>query len=80
MNKALKSFQDAGDYDASICEWESRPVADQMWANLKIMMCTEYAKTHRQDSITAKATGHASVHNVMEEYAAATEELIKNLT
>jgi hypothetical protein len=43
-------------------------------------MCTEYAKAHRQDTISARATGHASAHNVMEEYAASTEELVENLT
>ena len=80
MNKALKSFKDAGDYDAAVREWESKPIGVQTWANLKTMMCTEYAKTHRQDAVTARATGHASAHNVMEEYAAATEELIENLT
>lgn len=80
MNKALKSFKDAGDYDAPVREWEARPVVDQTWANLKTMMCTEYARTHRQDAVTAKATGHASANNIMEQYATATEELIENLT
>ena len=80
MNKALKSFKDAGDYDAAVREWEAKPVGTQTWANLKTMMCTEYAKSHRQDAVSARATGHASAHNVMEEYAAATEELIENLT
>jgi hypothetical protein len=43
-------------------------------------MCTEYAKAHRQDTVSARATGHASAHNVMEEYADTTEELVENLT
>jgi hypothetical protein len=43
-------------------------------------MCTEYAKAHRQDGISARATGYTSAHNVMEEYPAATEDLMKNLT
>jgi hypothetical protein len=80
MNKALKSFKDAGDYKPAIREWEARPVATQTWDNLKILMCTEYAKAHRQDTMSARATGYASAHNVMEEYAATTEELVKNLT
>ncbi len=78
MNKALKSFKDAGSYKPAIREWEARPVATQPWDNLKILMCTEYAKAYRKDGISARATGYASAHNVMEEYAAATEEL--NLT
>jgi hypothetical protein len=80
LNKALKSFKDAGSYKPAIREWEARPVATQTWDNLKILMCTEYAKAHRQDEVSARATGHASAHNVMEEYAAATEELVENLT
>jgi hypothetical protein len=52
----------------------------QTWDNLKILMCTEYVKAHRQDGVSARATGYASAHNVMEEYAAATEELVENLT
>jgi hypothetical protein len=43
-------------------------------------MCTEYAKAHCQDTVSARETGHASAHSVMEEYAAATEELVENLT
>ncbi len=80
MNKALKSFKDAGDYKPVIRKWEAQPVATQTWDNLKILMCTEYAKAHCQDTVSARATGHASAHNVMEEYAATTEELVENLT
>ncbi len=80
MNKALKSFKDAGDCEPTICKWEARPVATQTWVNLKILMCTEYAKAHHQDTVSARATGHASALNVMEEYAVASEELVENLT
>jgi hypothetical protein len=41
MLKTLKSFKDAGDYDAPIWEWEARLVAIQTYANLKTMMSTE---------------------------------------
>ncbi len=34
MVKALKSFKDAGDFDAAICKWDARPVATQTYANL----------------------------------------------
>jgi hypothetical protein len=80
LNNALKSFKDARDYDAAVCKWDARPLAAQTWENLKTMMCMEYAKTHRQDGVSTRATGHASTHNIMDEYAAATEELIENLT
>ena len=78
--KALKSFKDAGDFDAPIREWEARPVATQTYENLKIVMCTEFAKLNRQDLTTARSTGHASANSVAEEYAQATEELVAELT
>ncbi len=57
MNKALKYFKDAGSYKPAIREWEAQPVATQTWDNLKILVCMEYAKAHRQDGISARATG-----------------------
>jgi len=80
MVKALKSFKDAGDFDPAIREWEARPVANQTYANLKAVMCAEYSKLNRQDATTARATGHASVNNVIEDMAHATEELVAELT
>ena len=80
MAKALKCFKDAGDFDPAIREWEARPMPAQTYANLKVLMCTEFAKLNRQDATTARATGHASVHNVVEEMAQATEELVAELT
>jgi hypothetical protein len=79
MNKALKSFKDAGKYDAAIREWEVYPISSQTWDNLKVLMCTEYLKANCQDSVSARATGHASANNVMEDHAAASEELVENL-
>ena len=43
MNKVLKSFKGAGNYNAAIRKWEARPIAIQMWENLKVLMCTTYA-------------------------------------
>ncbi len=80
MVKALKSFQDAGDFDAAICEWEARPVATQTYANLKVVMCVEFSKLNWQESTTARATGHSSANNIMEEMAQATTELVAECT
>lgn len=80
MVKALKSFKDAGDFDPAIREWEMRPAAAQTYANLKVVMCTKFSKLNRQDATTARATGHASANNVVEEMAQATEELVAELT
>ena len=80
LAKALKSFKDAGDFDASIREWEARPAITQTYANFKVVMCSEYSKLNRQDATTARATGHASANNVVEQMAKATEELVAELT
>ena len=80
MAKALKSFKDAGDFDAAIREWEARPAATRTYANLKVVMCAKFSKLNRQDSTTARATGHSSANNVVEEVAQATEELVAELT
>ena len=69
MAKALKSFKDAGDFDAPLREWEARPAVVQTYANLKVLMCVEYSKLNRQDATTARATGHASANNVIKEMA-----------
>ena len=44
MAKALKSFKDAGDFDAAIQEWEARPIATRTYSNLKVVMCAEFSK------------------------------------
>ena len=72
MVKALKSFKDAGDFDPAIREWEARPAATQTYANLKVVMCAEFLKLNCQDATSARATGHASANNVVEEMAQAT--------
>jgi hypothetical protein len=79
MVKALKSFKDAGDFDAAICEWEARPVATQ-YANLKVVMCAEFSKLNWQDSTTERGAGNSSANNVMGEMAQATTELVADLT
>ncbi len=79
MVKALKSFKDAGDFDAAIQAWEARPVVLQMYKNLKVVMCAKYSKLNPQDTVSARATRHASA-NTVEEFAQAMEELITELT
>ncbi len=79
MVKALKSFKDAGDFDAAIREWEAIPMATQTYANLKVVMCVEFSKLNRQVSTTARVTGHTSAKNIMEEMAQATNELVAEL-
>ena len=44
MAKALKSFKDAGDFDAAIREWEARPIATRTYSNLKVVMCAKFSK------------------------------------
>ncbi len=80
MVMALKSFKDAGNFNAAICKWEARPVAMQTYPNLKVFVCADFSKLNQQDATTARMTGHASMNNVVEEMAQATEELLAELT
>ncbi len=80
MAKALKSFKDAGDFDPAVRKWEMRRAAVQTYANLNVAMCTKFSKLNCQDATTARATGHASANNVVEEMAEATEELVAEHT
>jgi hypothetical protein len=80
LAKGLKSFKDAGVFDASIREWEARPAIAQTYANFKVVICAEFSKLSRQDATTARATGHASANNVVEQMAKATKELVAELT
>ncbi len=78
--KALKSFKDAGDFDAPIQEWEARQIAAQTYDNLKIVMCTEFAKLNRQDATTARASGHASAEELVAELTEIHAKQIKDLS
>ncbi len=55
-------------------------MATQTYANLKVVMCAEFSKLNWQDSTTARATGHSSANNIMEEMAQVTTELVAELT
>ena len=73
---ALYYFKNTGEYDAAVREWEAKPVATKTWANIKLLMSTEYAKENKQNKQSAKQLKA----NTIEEQAEATEELIANLT
>ncbi len=58
----------------------SQAAIAQTYVNFKVVMCAEFSKLNRQDATTARATGHASANNVVEQMAKATEELVAELT
>jgi hypothetical protein len=80
MNIALARFRKCGEFNPAVPEWEARPVAIQTWANLKVMMATEYARAKRQETTMAAAAGYGSVNAMMDDYVMVTEELVANLT
>ncbi len=80
MNIALAHFRKCGEVNPAVREWEARPVATQTWADLKVMMATEYARAKRQDTTTAAAAGYGSANAMMDDYVMVTEELVANLT
>ena len=72
---ALYFFKLSGEFDAAIREWENKPVADKTWNNIKTFISAEYAKENKKNKLTAKQFKA----NMIEEQAAAMEELIANI-
>jgi hypothetical protein len=73
---ALYHLKAAGEFNPAIHEWESKPMAEKKWANIKTFISTEYTKENKQNKLTAK---HFKA-NALQEQAKATEELIAMLT
>ena len=72
---ALYFFKSSGEFDAAVREWENKPTANKTWNNIKTFISAEYAKENKQNKLTAKQFKA----NMIEEQAAATEELIANI-
>ncbi len=74
----LFHLKTTGEFDTAVREWEAKPAADKMWANIKTFISTdtEYAKENKQNKLTAKQFKA----NAIDEQAEATEELIAALT
>ena len=73
---ALFYLKATGEFDAAVREWEAKPAADKMWANIKTFISTKYAKENKQNKLTSKQFKA----NAIDEQAEATEELIAALT
>jgi hypothetical protein len=76
MDMALYYLKSTGEFDAGVCEWETKLAADRTWAIIKTFMLAEYAKENKQNKLTAKQLRA----NAIEEQADTIEELIANLT
>jgi hypothetical protein len=73
---ALYHLKAAGEFDPAVCEWESKPMPQKTWANIKIFISVEYTKENKQNKLTVK---HFKA-NALQEQAKATEKLIAMLT
>jgi hypothetical protein len=73
---ALYQLKAAGEFNPAIREWESKPMAEKTWANIKTFISTEYTNENKQNKLTVK---HFKA-NTLQEQAKATEELIAMLT
>jgi hypothetical protein len=72
----LYHLKAAGEFDAAVRKWESKPTAEKTWGNIETFISTEYAKKNKQNKLTAK---HFKA-NALQEQAEATKELIAMLT
>ena len=43
-----------GEFDTAVREWEAKPAAQKMWANIKTFISTKYAKENKQNKLTVK--------------------------
>jgi hypothetical protein len=73
---ALHHLKASREFDAAVCDWENKAVAEKTWANIKTFISAEYACNNKQNKLTAKQFKA----NAMEEQAEAMKELIATLT
>jgi hypothetical protein len=73
---ALYYLKRSGEFDVAVREWEAKPLADKMWVNIKVLICTEHARENKHNKLIAKQFRV----NAMEEQVEALEELIATLT
>ncbi|KAL7475762.1 hypothetical protein ACHAW6_001664, partial [Cyclotella cf. meneghiniana] len=61
---AMAAFQASGNYDAALCYWEAKPVADKTFANFRPFIQREFTKHIKHDKTTAKSVGKGIANQV----------------
>jgi hypothetical protein len=72
---ALFYLKATGEFNAAVGEWDAKPTAEKMWANITSLILTEYAKENKQNKLTA----HQFKANAIGQQVEATKELINAL-
>jgi hypothetical protein len=66
---ALATFQEHGEYETSIHEWEAKPAAEKTFKQFQVFIQKEYATRHKHNKATAKSVGHGIANSVTDEQA-----------
>jgi len=61
---ALSTFQSSGEFDPALCEWDTKPNADQTFVNFRVFVQKEFGKHNKQNKTTAKSAGHAIANSI----------------
>ena len=55
---ALATFHASGEFEPALRDWESKPKADQTFANFRVFIQKEFGKQHKHNKTTSKSVGY----------------------
>ena len=55
---ALATFHASGKFEPALRDWESKPKADQTFANFRVFIQKEFGKQHKHNKTTSKSVGY----------------------
>ncbi len=61
---ALATIHAYGNYEPTLCDWEAKPNANQMFVNFHVFIQKEFGKHHKQNKTTAKSVGHSIANSI----------------
>lgn len=72
---ALSWFQQSGEFDSPIREWNAKPAVDRTFSRFRVFIQKEFSKRQKRDKQTAKASGRGIANNATEEEMPSDAEL-----
>ena len=68
-------FPSSGEFEPALCEWETKPNADQTFVNFMVFLQKEFGKHNKQNKITAKSVGHGIANSITDKEVKQIEQL-----
>jgi hypothetical protein len=72
---ALATFHASGEYEPALRDWDTKPKADQTFANFRVFIQKEFGKLHKQNKTTAKSVGFGIANSVTDKEVEKIEQL-----